>query len=147
MYFILSFSFTFTFRAFSKHFCPKLLGVIHTLQSSLTCRPGESNQRPSDNKTLALPWNLCTNILYGILFCEAPGNQLLKGAMMMIVGDTIIINNTTTTNNDILYCEMLELSGTFRRGITLLFNKYLYIFFNSWGYKYSLGNYTVRILE
>ena len=71
-------SLTFTF---SRRFCPKQLTVIHTyiytlmavaavqgadqhIRSSLgfsvlpkdtsTCRPGESSQRPSDNKTLAL---------------------------------------------------------------------------------------------
>ena len=61
---------------FSRRFCPKWITVFHTLmvlaamwgadhiRSSLsvsmlhkdtsTCRPGESNQRPSNNKTLAL---------------------------------------------------------------------------------------------
>lgn len=64
---------TFTFI---RHFCPKWLSVIHTLmvvaairgadiRSSLEfsillkdtsiCKPEESNQRPSNNKTLALP--------------------------------------------------------------------------------------------
>ena len=73
---------TFTFRALNRRFCPKRLTVIHTyvhtlmvvaamqgveqhIRSSLgfsilpkntsTCRPGESNQWTSDNKTLALP--------------------------------------------------------------------------------------------
>ena len=72
----------FTDGAFSRHFCPKRLTVIHThictpmavaamqgadqhIRSSLgfsifpkdtsTCRPGELNQRPSNNKMMALP--------------------------------------------------------------------------------------------
>ena len=66
------------FKAFSGHFCPKRLTVIYTLmvvvpmqdadqliwsrsgfsilpKDTLTCRPGDSNQRSSDNKMLALP--------------------------------------------------------------------------------------------
>lgn len=65
------------FRAFIRCFCPKQLTVFHTyihvlmpvatmqgavqqIRSSLTrsclmCRPGEWDQRPSDDKTLALP--------------------------------------------------------------------------------------------
>ena len=30
-------------------------GANQRIRSSLTCRPGELHQRPSDNKTLALP--------------------------------------------------------------------------------------------
>ena len=74
--------FKFTFREFSRHFCPMQLTVIHTYihtmmmvapmqgtdqhtrcslgfsilpKDTSTCRPGESNQWPSNNKTLALP--------------------------------------------------------------------------------------------
>ena len=61
-----------TVFTFSRHFCPKRLTVIHTMQGAdqhirssvgfgflpkvnLTCRAGQSNQQPSVNKTLALP--------------------------------------------------------------------------------------------
>ena len=66
------------FRAFSRRFRPKRLTVIHTLMAvaamqradqhirnslgfsnipkdTLSCRPGESNQQPSENKMLDLP--------------------------------------------------------------------------------------------
>ena len=59
-----------------------------------TCRPGESNQQPSDNKTLAPPSQWLASfapILCGIVFCEAPGNQLLKGAMRWLLVILLII--------------------------------------------------------
>ena len=53
------------FRAFSRCFCATMQDADQHIKSSLgfsllpkdtsTCRPGELNQRPSDNKMLALP--------------------------------------------------------------------------------------------
>ena len=133
---------SFTFRTFNRRFCAAMQGADQHIRSSLgfsmlpkdtlTCRPGELNQRTSNNKMLALPQRQ-VDVHHCVRQCELfkdpivePGDSLLGfgvGAIIAYrffnlyfylstsVSVYVILNPTEpryecTDNFDCLHCVM-----------------------------------------